>query len=86
MAVLGHHTYVTSGITIYFLTKQWLIYAPIIARAVIKCLGINTAWKCFKQYLIVGRYLGVALNGLSLLWRHQNTVNEVKNKSKMADS
>ena len=39
----------------------------------------NTGWKVFKQYLIVAKYLGVALNELSYLWRHQNIVNEVKN-------
>ena len=33
-----------------------------------------------------GKYLEEALNGLSLLWRRQNIVNEVKNWSKMADS
>ena len=27
----------------------------------------STDWKDFKQYLIVGRYLGEALNGLTLL-------------------
>ena len=42
----------------------------------------TTSWKGFKQDLIVGKYLGVALNSLSLLWRLQNIVN----KSKMADS
>ena len=33
----------------------------------------------FKQDLIVSKFLGVALNGLFLLWRHQNIVIEVKN-------
>ena len=27
-----------------------------------KCFAFNTDWKDFEQYLIVGRYLGVALN------------------------
>ena len=39
----------------------------------------NTNWKDFKEYLIVGWYLGAPLNGLSLLWRHQNIANEIKN-------
>ena len=46
----------------------------------------NMNWKGFKQYLIVSRYLRVVLNGLPLLRRHQNIVNEVKNQSKMAGS
>ena len=35
--------------------------------------------KKFHKYFIGGKYLGEALNGFSLLWRHQNIVNEVKN-------
>ena len=38
----------------------------------------STDWEDFKQYLIVGRYLGGFSTGLSLLSRHQNIVNEVK--------
>ena len=32
-----------------------------------KCFGFQHGLRRFKQYLIVGRYLGAALNGLSLL-------------------
>ena len=42
-------------------------------------MDFNTGLKGFKQYLIVGRYLGMVSNGLSVLWRHQNIVNEIKN-------
>ena len=52
----------------------------------ISAVGFQHGLKRFQKYFIGGRYLGVALNGLSLLWRHQNIVNEVKNSSKMADS
>ena len=62
--------YVTSGVTqFYFLTKKLLIWR-ITARTV-SVSDFNTDWKGLKQYLIVGRYLGVALNGLFLVWRHQ---------------
>ena len=60
-------------------------YAPITARTV-SVSDSNAGWKGFKQYLIAGKHLGVALNGLSLLWRHQNIVNELKNLAKMAGS
>ena len=33
-----------------------------------KFLGFNTDWKGFKQYLIVGRYLGVALSCWISFW------------------
>ena len=35
------------------------LYAPITARTV-RVSDFDTGWKGFKQYLIVGRYLGVA--------------------------
>ena len=38
----------------------------------------DTDGKGFKQFLPVGIYFEVALNILSLLWRHRNIVNSVK--------
>ena len=52
---------------------------PAITARTVSVSDFNTGWKGFRQYLVVGRYLGVALNGLSHLWRHQNIVNKVKN-------
>ena len=46
----------------------------------------STDWKGFKNILFGGGYFGDALNYLSLLWRHQNIVNDVKNQSNMADN
>ena len=57
--------YVTNGITQFYVLRNVLIYAPITALTV-GVSDFNTGRKGFKQYLIVGRYLGVALNGLSL--------------------
>ena len=56
-----------------FSYKQWLL-----------CANNRTYRKWYQhglksfQIMIVGRYLGVALNGLFLLWRHQSVANEVK--------
>ena len=63
--------YVTSGVKQYYLlTQQLLICARCWTYG--KCFKFNKDWKGFKQLLIVGRYLERALNGLYLLWRHQN--------------
>ena len=81
-------SYVTTGPTgvtqFFFRTTQSLILA--IHHTHGEYFGIQHGLKRFHKYFIGGKYLGEALNGLSLLWRHQNIVNEVKNESKMADS
>ena len=72
------HDNVTTGVTqFFFLTTQWLIF--FINHTHGKCFGLPHGPKRFHKYFIGGKYLGEALNGLSLLWRHQNIVNEVKN-------
>ena len=54
------------GSRIFMFLRNNEYLCPITARTV-RFSDLNRDREGFKQHLIVGRYLGVALNGLSLL-------------------
>ena len=61
--ICGYARYVTTGITQFFFLRHNGWHA-LITACTASASHVSTGWEGFKQYLIVGRYLGVASTGL----------------------